>query len=130
MKIANIVSSSKIEIDNSNNGFNIVKSITNIIPNLPTLIVGLDKIEKLRPDFDIMEYKISENLFWTFSKNEKRDKYIEGLNYFITDVYNNLVSNIKYVYIDPIHYNFSKIKKIIKKINELKDPIIYSIDNK
>jgi hypothetical protein len=77
MKIANIVTSNKIDISEQ---FNIVESMDNIIHGLPTLIVGFDTVNNLYPDFDILEIKVEDNIYWTFKKNEKRDKYDEDLN--------------------------------------------------
>lgn len=125
MKIANIVSQTDIQI---NQDFNVVKSMDEIIHGLPTLIIGFDYVNKHYPDFDILSFTIEPNIYWTFRKNEKRDKYEHDLSLFITKVYCDLVQEISYIFVDPIHYNKKTLHKIIKKIKTL-DKIISYINN-
>lgn len=125
MKIANIVSQTQINV---NEDFNVVKTMDEIIHGLPTLIIGFDYVNKNYPDFDILSFKIEKDLYWTFRKNEKRDKYEYDLSLFITKVYCDLVQDISYIFVDPIHYNKKTLYKIIKKIKTLKHIISY-VDN-
>lgn len=122
MKIGNIVSNSTISVSDD---FNVVKSMDEIIHGLPTLIVGWKDINNLYPNFDISNKRIKHNIYWTFKKTEKRDKYDEDLDAFITKTYKDLVSNIKYVFIDPIQYENRKLIKIIKKILKSNNIISY-----
>lgn len=125
MKIANIVTDTKITVSND---FNVVPSIQYITKGLPTLIVGYDIVSKLYPDFNILEIELSNNLYWTFKRTEKRDKFEEDLLWFIGRVYEELVKDIKYVFVDPIHYTPRALIKIIKKIKSLDKPITYVKD--
>ena len=63
MKIANILSTIKIEAPED---FNIVKSSSDLIDGLPTLIVGYDYVNKNYPDFDITNIELEPNVYWTF----------------------------------------------------------------
>lgn len=126
MKIANIVSSQKVDAPQE---FNIVKSIDSIIIGLPTLIIGYEYVCKNYPDFDISNLSLDKDLYWTFKKTEKRDKYTEDLNRFISKVYKDLTSSILYVFIDPIQYKRKSIIKIIKKIKSLNKIITYKYNN-
>lgn len=120
--VANIVSQSDINISED---FNVVKSMDEIIHGLPTLIIGFDYVNKHYPDFNILNFTIEPNLYWTFRKNEKRDKYEHDLSLFITKVYCDLVQEISYIFVDPIHYNKKTLYKIIKKIKSLKNIVSY-----
>tara|TARA_B100000900_G_C20592390_1_gene722103 strand:- start:400 stop:2031 length:1632 start_codon:yes stop_codon:yes gene_type:complete len=51
--------------------------------SVPTLIVGWSKVKELYPEQSIMNTKISENLFWTFSLTEKEDKNKSDINSFL-----------------------------------------------
>lgn len=119
MKIANIVSHNKINVSNH---FNVVESMDEIIHGLPTLVIGFDYVNKHYPDFDVMERKLGENLYWTVKRTEKRDKYEEDLSWFTNKVLSDLISEVNYVFVDPIQYHGKVIRKIIRKI--------YSIQNK
>jgi len=122
MKLANIVSTSKIEAPDE---FNVVKSINSVIDGLPTLIVGYDFVNKHYPDFDITNIELKPNLFWTFKRTEKRDKYEEDLNWFIKKVYEDLTNKLIYLFVDPIQYRPRTLRKIVRKIYSLTDPIVY-----
>lgn len=113
MNIANILSKTELKVPTD---FNVVDSEEKLISGLPTLIIGFDYVNQKYPDFDITNIKISDNLFWTFKKNEKRDRYEEDLYWFIAYSYTNLIKNIPYVFIDPIQYNSKNMRKILRKI--------------
>jgi len=122
MKIANIVSTSKVEAPEE---FNVVNSVNEIIDGLPTLIIGYDIVNNLYPDFDIINISLGENKYWTFKRTEKRDKYESDLKWFISKVYADLTNDLSYVFVDPIQYRRKTLIKIIKKIYSLKDPIAF-----
>ncbi len=123
MKIANIVSTQKVD---SLTDFNIVKSIDEIIDGLPTLIVGYDYVDKNYPNFDIGNICLGENLYWTFKRTEKRDKYEEDLNWFISKVYTDLTKQIYYIFVDPIQQSSKTLIKIIKKLYSFSNIICYN----
>lgn len=113
MKIANIISDAKLDLLEE---FNQVNSINDVIPGIPTLIIGWDKIKKKYPDYDVINRKISDNLYWTFKKIEKRDLHEEDLFFFVKNTYLNLIKDIQYIFVDPIHFTKKNILKIIKKL--------------
>jgi hypothetical protein len=122
MIVANIVSKNKINVSED---FNVVQSMDEIIHGLPTLIVGFDYMDKHYPDFNILDRKISENLYWTFKKTERRDKHDEDLTWFMVNSYNDLIKDISYVFIDPLQYKTKVLWKILRKINEIKNIVTY-----
>jgi len=122
MKIANILSTTKIEAPED---FNIVKSSSDLIDGLPTLIVGYDYVNKHYQDFDITNIKLEPNLYWTFKKTEKRDKFEEDLRWFIRKVYEDLTDKLIYLFVDPIQHKPKTLRKIVKKILSLNDVITY-----
>ena len=125
MKIANIVSKNKINV---NEEFNLVESMDEIIHGLPTLIIGFDYVNKHYPDFDILNSELEPNVYWTFKKTERRDKHEEDLIWFENKVYSDLAKTIKYVFVDPIQYNKKSLIKIIRKIYSLDKAITFIND--
>lgn len=113
MKIANVISDNKLELLEE---FNQINSIDDAIPGVPTLIIGWDKVKKRYPDYDVINRKISDNLYWTFKKVEKRDLHEEDLYFFIKNTYLELVKDIKYVFVDPIQLNKKTLIKVVRKI--------------
>lgn len=121
-KIANIVSENTINVSEI---FNVVKTMDEIQHGLPTLIVGLDLADKLYPDFDITNICLVPNVYWTFKKTQKRDKYAEDLNFFINKVYTDMLKGVTYYFVDLIQNQTKTLKRVIKKIREFKHIITY-----
>lgn len=121
-KIANIVSDNTIDVSEI---FNVVKTMDEIQHGLPTLIVGLDMADKLYPDFDITNICLAPNVYWTFKKTQKRDKYAEDLNFFINKVYTDMLKGVTYYFVDLIQNQTKTLKRVIKKIREFKHITTY-----
>lgn len=122
MKIANIVTTQKISVSDE---FNVVTAMGNIIHGLPTLIVGYDYVNKHYPKFDITNSQLEPNLYWTFKRTERRDKFEEDLNWFITMVYDDLTKKIKYIFVDPIQLKPRSLRKIIRKLHTMEYKVTY-----
>ena len=124
--VANIVSANSVNVSQD---FNVVSSMDDIIHGLPTLIVGYDIVDKLYPDFDILDIKISKNIYWTFKRIENRDKFNEDLDWFVTHVYAELTKDLVYIFADPILLKKQSLVKIIRKIHSLKKIVSYIHDD-
>lgn len=122
MKFANIVTNTQINLSDD---FNVVESMDKIIHGLPTLVVGFDIADKLYPNYDVGYKKITDNIYWTTKKTENRDKHNIEIEWFKFFVYNELVKDVSYIFVDPIQYSKKNIVKIIKKINNSKNIISY-----
>jgi len=126
MFIGNIVTTHSLEFEKE---FYVSPNIGDILPNLPTIIIGWAHTKECIPDASILHKQIEENLFWTFNPTERKVEYEPDIIKFKDLCYNNIANHLKYVYIDPIHDKKSKIKKIITKIYNLNKPISYISDN-
>lgn len=122
MKIANIVTTDKIDLAGE---FNVVNNIDNIIVGLPTLIIGWKFTSRKFPNYDITSTEVEPNLYWIFKRSENRDKFEEGLLWFTNKVYRDLVEKIPYIFIDPLQYSRRKLVKILRKVYSLKKVITY-----
>ncbi len=89
IKICKILPYSSDDVDYINTHHNtfaleVIDSIEANSPvTLPTLIVGWSKVKEMYPGQSIMNTKISENLFWTFSLTEKEEKNKSDINSFL-----------------------------------------------
>jgi hypothetical protein len=125
-KIANIVSTHKVDVSEY---FNVVESMDQIIHGLPTLIVDYYYVDKNYPNFDIGDSRLEDNLYWTFKRTHKRDKYNEDLDCFVRFVYYNLIKDVNYLFVDPIQYPYKSLRKAIKKIHSIDNLISYKTGN-
>ena len=119
MKIANIVTCNKVDVTDD---INVVKELSDIIEGIPTLVTSYAWVSKNYDDYEIYDKKLSENLYWTFARTERRDIFTTDIESFVTMANKKLIEDINYIFIDLIQYPPLKIKKIIKKI--------LSIDNR
>ena len=126
MIIGNIVTHQPIEFEKE---FKVSTTIEDIIPNLPTIIIGWDTTKDIITEASILHKQIKENLCWTFTPKERKVEYEEDIIRFKNLCYSNIGNHLNYVYIDPIHDKKSKIKKIINKINSFNKSISYISDN-
>lgn len=113
MLLGNIVSTQELKIQGY---FNVVDSLDKIIQGIPTLIVGWKFIKDKFPNYNITERKLDSLTYWTFNKTERRDIFNDDLDSFTQECYNRLISNVKYIYVDPIQDTKSRIYKILRKI--------------
>lgn len=126
MKIANIVSKSNLNVSKD---FNVVSSMDEIIHGIPTLIVGFDVVNKLYPDFDIMEREIEPNLYWIFKRTERRDDFEAGLRWFISKIISDLSKEISYVFVDIMQYKPKTLCKIARKFLKMEKKFSVQIND-
>lgn len=126
MIVANIVTNTNINVDKH---FNVLNTLDEIIQGIPTLIIGWDIVKTINPEADFIDKKLSDNIFWTFKKTERRDIFEEDLYYFINHCYKLLVKNIEYIFIDLILLNELELKNIFNKLKKTKQLIGYNYNN-
>lgn len=102
--VGRIITTSKIEglsdfIELTKDG----SSIKDGNAKIPTIIIGHKNAENIlgRP-LKMSEKKIGENLYWTFSKRERRIEYEPDMDKFENTVSNFLMKFCQYEYIDAI----------------------------
>ena len=88
----------------------------------PILIVGWKHAKQDPRYVSIIEKKLDEDVFWTFSKTENRAIFEEDLKYFYNYIYNKILNNIIYYNINIFKLKYNKIKKLY---NIIKNKTIY-----
>lgn len=83
--------------------------------NIPTLIIGKKSAERIcgKENIRVLDKKIGENLYWTYSKNERRVDFERDVSEFDSKVINSLGKGIEYVYFNIFTEPFSKSAKFI-----------------
>lgn len=94
--------------------------------DIPTLIVGWCKVKEFfNNKISILDKKIDENLFWTFSKTEKRVDYETDIINFYKFCLNRIKSNIKYHFFDILTCKLNSIKRLLTFIKSDMKKAIY-----
>ena len=119
-KIANIITDDNINYGKFFNKFN---SIEKIDDNIPNLIVGYEFMKKNYLKFSVLDRKISNNVFWTFSKTERRCDFLNDLKGFNKYTFEFYSKKIKYVFYNVILSRYSKIKSFLNYINNVKKDV-------
>ena len=126
MNFGNIVTNSKIEIEN----FKVCDKLETIDKNLPTLIIGWENTKKLLcENVSILHKQIDNFTYWTFSTKERKSEYEVDLDSFISKCYNSFGEHLPYVYLDLLMGKRMVNFRIIRKILSLKNPITYISDS-
>ena len=126
MFVGNIVTHSNINVDKY---FKVVNSLDDIINGLPTLIIGWDIVKTIDPNVDFIDKKLSEDIFWTFKKTERRDIFEDDFYNFNEFCYKLLIKNVQYRFIDLIQINENELKNIFKFIKKTENVIGYLYNN-
>jgi len=113
MKIANIVTTNRIDVGKD---INVVESYDKIIEGLPTLVTSYSWLKENYTDYDIDDKRLGDNLYWTFAKTERRDIFNRDVEDFITTANKKLIESVDYIFIDPIQFHDNTISKIVRKI--------------
>lgn len=127
MFIGNVVT----ETEFSDKRYNICKSYDEINTNLPTLIIGWKNVKDIfgEENVSILRKNINESTFWTFDIQERKVDYEVDIDNFESVCLGILNDRINYIYVDLLHDNRKKVKKIIRKIYNLKNIISFKNDN-
>lgn len=127
MIIGNIVTKEDINIDY----FNRVEYLDSIKNDLPTIVIGWAETKRIigEDNVSILHKKINESLYWTFSQKERKVDFEVDINDFKNKCLIEIESKINYIYVDVLHNSKRKIKKILRKITDIKNIYTY-INNK
>lgn len=82
----------------------------------PILIVGWKNAKEFE-GYNILDRKLSDGVFWTFSKSENRYEFEKDLKKFYEYIIDSITKNIIYTYVDIYKLKYSRIKKLYNIYN-------------
>ena len=94
-------------------------------PSKPSLLIGWKKASEMEGYTSIIEKKIGENLYWTFSKSESRAEFEKDLDLFTKKCITQATEYIKYYYVNVMRLTYSKAKKLLEIIDAEPKRTIY-----
>lgn len=117
---------SKRKIKNIVDFVGLVNDVENIEdPTKPFIIVGFEEAKNITPNFSILNKVLDVDVFWTFSKTEKRSDHERDLTSFYEYVLNKAICDIKYYYVNILTIKYNKIKSLLNIINSNDKKYIY-----
>lgn len=109
--IANILTD---EPFNEGELYNVVRDKEELVPDIPTLIIGWERTKAEYPDASIIEWKVADNVYWTYGKYERRDKYEVNVKKFQDLSFKKFVESLKYVFYDVMLEGEDRFIKFIE----------------
>ena len=106
-----------------------VKDISEADTTKPILIVGWDNAKANDGYKSILERRLGDGVFWTFKKSEGRSEFEQDLNLFYKYIFNNILSRVKYYYINILLLGYNKLKKLYNIFNSNERKYIYISNN-
>lgn len=97
--IANILTD---EPFNEGELYNVVRGKEELVPDIPTLIIGWERTKTEYPDTSIIEWKVADNVYWTYGKYERRDKYEVNVKKFQDLSFKKFVESLEYAFYDVL----------------------------
>jgi hypothetical protein len=109
--IANILTD---EPFNEGELYNVVRDKEELVPGIPTLIIGWERTKSEYPDASIIEWNVTDNVYWTYGKYERRDKYEVNVKKFQDLSFKKFVESLKYVFYDVMLEGEDRFIKFIE----------------
>lgn len=96
--------------------YNVASDVNGLIDGIPTLIIGWEKTKELYPDASIISFNVVDDVYWTYGKYERRDKYEANVKKFMDITFKKFVDSLDYVFYDVIFSGDSKFESFIESL--------------
>lgn len=90
-----------------------------VIGDIPTLIVGKGNAITLygKDKVKVLNRKIEENVYWTYSKFEKRTEFESDTRKFCKKATDKLIKGLRYYYFNPFTESLTNAKRLINVLS-------------
>lgn len=120
--IANILTDGLVDNDGL---YNVVNDKENLIPGLPTLIIGFTKMRSLYPGASIIEWKITDDIYWTWGSRERRQAQEKDLIRFRKLAISRFIKSLKYVFLSVFTASKDTLDKFISSLSDERKKCIF-----
>ena len=105
--------------------YNVVSERASLIDNIPTLIIGWEKTKSEYPSASIIEWKVADNVYWTYGKYERRDRYESNLKKFQDLAFKTFIDSLEYVFYDILVTPSDKFTAFLMSIDTQNKKTMY-----
>lgn len=85
--------------------------------NIPTLLIGKKELIAMGYELSVLNRQIDNNLYWTYTKMEKRNIHETDINSFYEIVFKKIYRDIKHTNISIYTMKYSMLRNIINILN-------------
>lgn len=97
--------------------FNITKKYEERLPNIPTIIVGLEEARANIDGFLIIKKRYND-VWWTYRKTERKYEFDKDIEEFYSYCFKKFLSDVRYFYLNLPKYRYTDVKRIYNWIKE------------
>lgn len=90
-------------------------SVVNRSATIPTIIIGYKKVTEIFGETSIINKKLGDNLYWTFTKRERRMDFEDDIKAFYENVEKFIKSHVPYSFFDLLSSS-SERKQLLTKV--------------
>lgn len=105
--------------------YNVVRDSDSLVPGIPTLIVGWERTKEMYPDALIIEWKVADNVYWTYGKYDRRDKYETNVRKFNDLAFKKFIESVGYVFYDVLTTDSARFSLFIASIQDETPKTVY-----
>lgn len=120
--IANILTDEPFD---KNELYNVVHDKQNVIPGIPTLIIGWELTKNVYPEASIIEWEVTDNVYWTYGKYERRDKYEANIKKFQDLSFKKFIESLEYVFYDVLTTTQDRLDSFLRSFASVTLKTIY-----
>ena len=105
--------------------YNVVNDKDKLIDGIPTLVIGWGYAKNLYPNASILNWSIDKNIYWTYGKREKRNKYEENIEKFRQLAITRFIKSVNYKYYNLLTISDDEKDYIISLFCKPNGSVIY-----
>ena len=105
--------------------YNVVNNIDNLIVDIPTLVIGWEYTKKMFPNANILDWEICRNIYWTYGKREKRNKYEENIERFRELALTKFIKSVKYKFYSLLTITDDEKEYVLSLVNNNATSVVY-----
>lgn len=113
--IANIVTMEPVDVPYF---INVTGDTSNIINDVPTLVVGWETVKRLYPDASILNRDLPDGLKWTFGRREKGDVFEKEISDFLNEAVGMVIARTEYRFVNVLIKNNPVFNEFVERLKE------------
>ena len=113
--IANIITREPVDVPYF---INVTGNTSNIVNNVPTLVVGWETVKDLYPEANILKRDLPEGLKWTFGRREKGDVYEREMESFLSEAVGRVIDRTEYRFVNVLVRDNPFFGEFVKRLKE------------
>lgn len=109
--------------------YNVVSKKEDLIEGIPTLVIGWEYTKKVYPEANVLDWKINDNVYWTFGIREKRQKFDINIENFRKIALNRFINSTRYRFLNVLTASEEEKGVLFNILNNSESVAVYFNNN-